>query len=113
MSASSSQGGTSYLPATSAPPADVKNRQALEQKAGFDACKLLIRSVPSGANAWVDGAYVGKTPMLLIVPPGKYHIQLRDQRLDYAEGNVDLLPKETREFGPALTVRYPVHATVR
>ena len=92
---------------------DVKNRQVLEQKAGFDAGKLLIRSVPSGANVWVDGAYVGKTPMLLIVAPGKYHVQLRDQRQNYAEGNVDLLPKETREFGPTLTVRYPTRATAR
>jgi|SRR5208282_4427046 len=110
---SSSQSGTTYLPASSSPPAEVRNREALEHKAGFDACKLLIRSVPSGANVWVDDAYVGKTPMLLIVPPGKYHVQLRDQRLDYAEGNVDLLPKETREFAPVLTVRYPVRATVR
>jgi hypothetical protein len=111
--ASSSQGDTTHLIASSGPPADVKNRQALEQKAGFDAGKLLIRSVPSGANVWVDGAYVGKTPMLLVVAPGKYHVQLRDQRQDYAEGNVDLLPKETREFGPTLTVRYPIRATLR
>jgi hypothetical protein len=110
---SPSQGATTHLIASSGPPADVKNRQALEQKAGFDAGKLLIRSVPNGANVWVDGAYVGKTPMLLIVAPGKYHVQLRDQRQNYAEGNVDLLPKETREFAPALTVRYPTRATVR
>ena len=112
---SPSQGATTHLIASpsSGPPVDVKNRQVLEQKAGFDAGKLLIRSVPSGANVWVDGAYVGKTPMLLIVAPGKYHVQLRDQRQNYAEGNVDLLPKETREFGPTLTVRYPTRATAR
>jgi PEGA domain len=111
--ASTNQGGPTHLIASSGPPAEVKNRQELEQKAGFDAGKLLIRSVPSGANVWVDGAYVGKTPMLLILAPGKYHVQLRDQRQDYAESKVDLLPKETREFAPTLTVRYPVRATVR
>ena len=113
MSTPSSQGSSPHLIASSGPPAEVKNRQALEQKAGTNAGKLLLRSVPTGANVWIDSAYVGKTPMLLILAPGKYHVQLRDQRQDYAEGNVDLLPRETREFVPALTVRYPIRATVR
>jgi hypothetical protein len=91
----------------------VKNREALEQKAGPDASKLLLRSIPTGANVWVDGSYVGKAPMLLIVAPGKYHVKFRGQRQDYAESNVDVLPRETREISPTLTMRYPIRATVR
>ena len=113
LPASPGPAGSAHLIASSGPPADVKNRQALEQNAGPTAAKLLIRSVPTAANVWIDGAYVGKTPMLLILAPGKYQVKLRDQRQDYAESNIDLLPRETREYGPTLTVRYPTRATVR
>jgi hypothetical protein len=100
------------IPAVSAAP-EVVNRQALEQRAGQNAGKLLLRSVPTAAQVWIDGAYVGNAPMLLIVAPGKYRVEMRGQRSERAARAVDLLPHETREVVLPLAVRYPTRASVR
>src|SRR5580700_2249748 len=94
------------------PPPDLANRQALEQHAGKNACKLLLRSTPNAAQIYVDGAFVGESPLLLIVSPGKYQIEMRGRRLEFGERAVDLLPRETREVALSLTSRYPTRVTV-
>lgn len=97
----------------SLPPApETANRQALEQRAGRDASKLLLRSAPAGAQVWIDGALVGNTPMLLIVAPGKYRVEMRGPRLEHAERAVALLPHETVELALPLVPRYPTRAVV-
>jgi hypothetical protein len=95
------------------PASDLANRQALEQHAGKNACKLLLRSTPSTAQVFVDGAFVGNSPLELVLAPGKYQIEMRGQRLDSARRLVDLLPRETREVALALTARYPTHVTAQ
>jgi PEGA domain len=92
---------------------EVVNRQALEQRAGRDACKLLVRSQPSAAGVWIDGAFVGSAPLLLVLPPGKFKVELRGTKSQYASQAVALLPRETREVTVTLAVRYPTRATVR
>lgn len=106
-------GKSPHLAASLGPPPDVANRRALEKQAGQNAGKLLLRSVPSSAQVWIDGAFVGNSPMLLILAPGKYRVELRGQRMEYAVRVVDLLPRETREIALTLAVRYPTRASVR
>jgi PEGA domain len=89
------------------------NRQALEQKAGNHPGKMLLRSTPSAAQVWIDGMFVGNTPLLLIVAPGKYEVELRGKRMEHAASAVDLLPNETRVLSLALSARYPTRASVR
>jgi PEGA domain len=131
-SAASTAGGSSVAGATSSPTADPKtqtkspyitaadgapvdevNRKALEERAGLDGGKLLLRSVPSQARVFVDGDYVGHTPLLLIVAPGKYKIQMQGPGEESGEKTVGLSPKETREVVLALTARYPNHVAAR
>lgn len=102
-----------HLAAPPGPASDLVNRQALEQHAGKNACKLLLRSTPSTAQVFVDGAFVGNSPLELVVAPGKYQIEMRGQRLDSARRQVDLLPRETREVALPLTARYPTHVTAQ
>jgi hypothetical protein len=101
-----------HVAALSGPPPEVLNRQALEQHAGKNACKLLLRSTPNAAQIYVDGAFVGESPLLLIVQPGKYQIEMRGHRLEFGERAVDLLPRETREVALSLTSRYPTRVAV-
>ena len=89
------------------------NRRALESKAGTDAARLLIRSYPSQAQVWIDDKPVGATPLLLIVPAGKYKIELRGTRDELATQQVALLPKESREVAVKLQLRYPTRVTSR
>lgn len=107
------KGKSQHLPASSGTPSDVANRQALEQRAGKNPSKLLIRSTPTPAQVWIDGAFVGNSPMLLILAPGKYQVELRGPRMEYGSRAVDLLPRETREVAVTLAVRYPTRASVR
>ena len=102
-----------HLAAPLGSPSDLPNRQALEQHAGKNACKLLLHSTPAAARVFVDGAFVGNSPLELVVAPGKYQIEMRGQRLDSARRVVDLHPRETRDVAISLTERYPAHVTAQ
>ena len=93
------------------PPLDETNRKALEQRAGKDAGKLLLQSVPSDAQIEIDGNLVGRTPLLLIIPPGKYKVEMRGTRDETGERLVELLPNQTQQIAVTLTVQYPASAT--
>ena len=95
------------------PPADEVNRKALEPRAGSSGGKLLLRSLPDRAQVFVDGAYVGRTPLLLIVAPGKYNIEMRGQREATGKRTVEMAADETQEIALTLTPRYPDHVAAR
>jgi hypothetical protein len=102
-----------HLPLPTGPPPEVVNRRNLEQHAGRDAAKLLLRSDPTGSQVWINSAFVGSTPMMLVLAPGKYNIELRGPRQEFASRTVDLLPRETREVAPILTAHYPTKVIIR
>lgn len=102
-----------HLPLPSGPPPEVVNRRNLEQHAGRDAAKLLVRSDPTGSQVWINSAFVGSTPMMLVLAPGKYNLELRGPRQEFAARTVDLLPRETREVAPTLTAHYPTKVIIR
>jgi hypothetical protein len=89
------------------------NRKALEQRAGKDAAKLLLQSVPSGAMAYMDGTFVGRTPLELIVPPGKYKVEMRGKLEEFGESLVGLLPNETQKLTLELALHYPAKILAR
>jgi len=95
------------LPARSGPPPEVVNRRAFEQQAGKAAAKLLVRSVPTNARVWLDGKFVGRTPLLLLVPPGKHQVLMRGDREEQGEAQVSALAQETRDVELRLMERYP------
>jgi PEGA domain len=105
--------GTSspHLVASSGPAPEDTNRQTLEAHAGKDASKLLLRATPVEAQIWVDGKIVGNTPMLLVLAPGKYQIEMRGTRGQTGKRSVDLLPHETRELAVKLEQLYPGRVT--
>ena|SRR5215469_4505315 len=109
---SAGNGSSSYLIIPTGPSADAANRHGLEEKAGKDAAKMLLRSEPSGARVWINGAFVGMTPILLIVPPGKYQVKVADARADHGEQAVGLLPHETREIVLHLAAQYPTRVAI-
>lgn len=102
-----------HIPAREGPPRGETNRRALEQRAGNDAAKLLLQSVPSDAEINIDGMFVGRTPLLLIAPPGTYKVEMRGQRAEYGERLVGLLPNETQQLVLTLALRYPAKISIR
>jgi len=94
---------------TSGDAGEAANRKVLEDQAGKNAAKLMLRSVPDKSSVRIDGKPVGKTPLLLIVQPGVYLVEMEGgTRMGYSRQKVDLLPKEAREVVLNLQPRYPV-----
>ena len=103
----------SYLAPREGPPPEETNRKTLQEGAGKDAAKLLMRSVPSGARVYVNELFVGQAPLLLIVPPGKYRVQMRGERQELGERLVGLLPNDTQNITIPLILRYPSRISVK
>ncbi len=106
-------GSFQHVLASSVEPGEEANRKTLEGNSGMNASKLLVRASTSNCQIWVNGRPVGKAPMLLVLAPGKYQIELRGSRSEHAEQTVDLLPRETRELAVKMEKRYPSHYSVR
>lgn len=106
-------GGSAHLVAPDGPPPEEVNRKALEADAGPDAGKLLLRSKPAGAQVFINGNYVGKAPMLLIVPPGNYKVEMRGGRLETGTKSVGLLANQTQEVALTLRQLYPAEVQTK
>jgi hypothetical protein len=102
-----------HLAIREGPPPEEANRKALEQRAGKDAAKLLLRSVPSEARVYIDGMFLGRTPLLLMVPPGKYKVEMHGQREEFGGRLIGLLPNDTQQVVLTLASRYATHVSVR
>jgi hypothetical protein len=101
-----------HLTASTGPAPEETNRRVLESHAGKEAGKVLLRATPVEAQIWVNGQIVGKTPLLLVLAPGKYEIEMRGARGQTGKRTVDLLPRETREMAVKLEPLYPARVKV-
>jgi hypothetical protein len=102
-----------HLTARLASRVDEENRQAFEDNAGENAGKLLLRSVPSGADVFINDLFVGKTPLLLVIAPGKYEVDVRGPRLETGHKSVGVIAKDTESVVIALDQRYPASVSLR
>ena len=104
---------SAHVVAAPGPPPQETNVRELQAHAGKDAGKVLLRAAPVEAQIWVDGKIVGKTPMLLVLAPGKYQVEMRGARGETGKSTVDLLPRETRELVVKLQRLYPGRVTAQ
>jgi hypothetical protein len=103
--------GTQHLIASAGPPPQETNVREFQEQAGKDAGKVLLRATPTQAQIWVNGKIVGKTPLLLVLAPGKYEVEMRGARGETGKNTVALLPRETREVMVNLHSLYPARVT--
>ena len=106
-------GGSQHLIASGGPPPQETNVREFQAHAGKDAGKVLLRATPAEAQIWVNGKIVGKTPLLLVLAPGKYEVEMRGARGESGKSTVDLLPRETRELQVKLRSLYPARVTAQ
>jgi len=107
LTTSGSPAGSPHLIASGAPPVQETNVREFQAKAGKDAGKVLLRATPAASQIWVNGKIVGKTPLLLVLAPGKYEVEMRGLRGESGKSVIDLLPRETREVQLKLQSLYP------
>lgn len=110
---STKQGTSPHILQRSGPPPSDVNRKQFEDNAGAAAGKLLVRSVPSGADVFVDGLLVGQTPMLMVIAPGPHKVEMRGARDDSGHASVQVVAKETRTVAVELKQRYPSSILLR
>jgi hypothetical protein len=82
---------------------DEKNRQDFADNAGEKAGKLLLRSVPSGAEIFINDLFVGRTPQLMVIAPGQ----------ESEHSTVGVMPKETQTVLVRLNQKYPASVPIR
>jgi len=113
IAAPTSKASSPYLVARSGPTPEEVNRRDFEDNAGKDAGKLLLRSIPTGAEVFLNDRLVGRTPLLMLVAPGKYTIDMRGPRQQSGHSVVGLMPKQTQTVAIDLKQRYPTSISVR
>ena len=96
-----------HLQASSGPPAEVSNRQNFEEHAGTTPGKLMLRSSPTDAKIFINGLYLGHAPLLLLLAPGKYKVEMRGSRQEFGHRTIVVAPDETREAVFTLAPLYP------
>jgi hypothetical protein len=89
------------------------NRKDFEDNAGEKAAKMLLRSVPSGASIFINGLSVGQTPLLMVIAPGKYKVDMVGPRQQSGHSTVGIMPKETQTVLINLKERYPTSVLIR
>ena len=107
------QNPSPHLAAPLGPPLNEVNRENFEDNAGEKAGKLLLRSVPSGALIFVNDLCIGQTPMLMMIAPGKYKIDMLGPRQESGHSTVGIMPKETQTVLITLNQRYPASIALR
>jgi PEGA domain-containing protein len=113
LPSSAKQASSPHILERSGPPPDEVNRKKFEDNAGEKGGKLLLRSVPSGADIFINDLLVGRTPLLLVMAPGPYKIDMRGARDDSGHASVGVMPKATRTVEIDLNQRYPSSISLR
>jgi hypothetical protein len=73
------------------------NRQALQERAGANAARVLLRSTPDHAQVWIDTRFVGSTPFELKLAPGHHDIMMKAPDMASLHQEIELQGKQTRE----------------
>jgi hypothetical protein len=110
---SAKQPSSPHILERSGPPPDEVNRKQFEDNAGEKGGKLLLRSVPSGADIFINDLLVGRTPLLMAMAPGLYKIDMRGARDESGHASVGVMPKATRTVEIDLKQRYPSSISLR
>jgi hypothetical protein len=107
------QSSSPHLLARTGPPPSEVNRKDFEDNAGENAGRMLLRSVPSGADIFINDLLVGQTPLLLVIAPGKYRIEMRGPRQETGQSAIGVMPKESQTVVINLKQRYPASVSIR
>jgi hypothetical protein len=102
-----------HLSASDAPASDEANRKNFEEHAGRNPGKLMLHSTPTGAQVYVNGLYVGHAPLLLLLAPAKYKIEMRGARQESGRRTIMVAAGETQEVVVTLSSLYPGKVSTR
>lgn len=100
--ASSSAG----VPGGTAESAAKTNLQFFQTHSGPGAAQIAVHTVPDHAQAWIDGKFVGPTPLDLKLAPGHHQLLVRAPNMHESVREFDLAAKQTQSIDLPLKSAY-------
>jgi len=89
------------------PSPDKVNRAWFAKQAGNNGAQISIDAVPPQARVWVDGKFVGQSPLTVTLSPGKHHLSLTGPRQEHADRDIDIVPGKKQQLEIHLDQTYP------
>jgi len=74
------------------------NRQFFQSQSGPNAGQVALHTVPDHAQAWIDGKFVGLTPLDLKLAPGRHQMVVRAPNMQEVARDFDLNAKQTQSI---------------
>jgi PEGA domain len=109
--ASGSGSGTSSRSASnssSSPETIAKsNRQFFQTHSGPNAAQISVHTIPVNTAVWIDGKFVGSTPLDLKLTPGHHQVLVRSPNMQQSVKEFDLTPKQVLPVEFTLKSAYP------
>ena len=97
---------STYIPSGTAEAAAKTNRQFFQDHSGPGGAQVSLHTVPNQAQAWIDGKFVGKTPLDLKLAPGHHRVLVRAPNMQDAVRELDLAAKQTQPIDLSLKSAY-------
>ena len=96
-----------FLAKPQGPPPQQLNREWFAKQAGKTGAKLTINTVPPQSSVWVDGKFVGRTPLALTLPAGEHHLSLMGPSQEQAGQTVHIVSGKPQHLEIHLVQTYP------
>jgi hypothetical protein len=71
------------------------NREFFQSHSGANPAQISLHTAPVPAQAWIDGRFVGPTPLDLKLAPGHHRVLVRAPNLQDAAQEFDVAAKQT------------------
>jgi hypothetical protein len=84
------------VPGENAESAALTNRQFFQSHSGPNAAQVAVHTVPDHAQAWIDGKFVGPTPLDLKLAPGHHQVVVRAPNMQQVTRDFDLTAKQAQ-----------------
>ena len=91
-------GAAAGVPGGTAESAAQTNRQSFQSHSGPNAAQVAVHTVPDHAQAWIDGKYLGPTPLDLKLAPGHHQVLVRAPNMHESVRELDLTAKQTQSI---------------
>lgn len=104
---------SAHMPVRTGEAVAAANCRTLQERAGAEGAKVALRSTPDRAQVWMDGLFVGSTPLELTLAPGRHQVEMREATTEMSRQTVELQPKQSREVSLTLKLLYPHKISLR
>jgi hypothetical protein len=88
------------------------NLQFFQSHSGPEAAQVAVHTVPDHAQAWIDGRFVGPTPLDLKLAPGHHRVLVRAPNMHESAQEFDLAAKQVQAIELTLKSAYQSQAVV-